>query len=118
MDIIEKNTLSSAGTKPKVKAQAKKSKCQSKTKTHVQLSQGRLDVNDTPVTTRRGYVPPPDRLRHKLNIQEQVQERLRHLAENAIPGKPKINSQRSGSVEVFVPNRDKWPHEFVLCRSK
>ena len=67
------------------------------------------------MSQRRGYVPPPDRLRHELNIQEQVQERLRQLAENAIPGKPKIKSQRGGSVEVFVPHRVKWPHEFILA---
>ena len=59
--------------------------------------------------------PPPDRLRHELNIQEQVQERLRQLAENAVPGKPKIKSQRGGSVELFVPQRVKWPHEFILA---
>ena len=115
VNVWTENTLSSADTKPKVRAQAKKSKCQSKTKTHVQLSQGRSDVNIAPVTTRRGYVLPPDMLRHELNIQDQVQERLRHLAENAIPGKPKIKSQRDGSMEVFVPHRVKWPHEFVLA---
>ena len=62
---------------------------------------------------RRGYVPPPDKLRHELNIQEQLQERLRQLAKNAIPGK--IKSQRGGSVEVFVPHRVKWPHKFILA---
>ena len=115
LDNIEKNTLSSAGAKPKVRLQAKENKCQNKVKTHVQLPQGRSDVNDAPVSQRRGYVPPPDRLRHEINIQEQVQEKLRQLAENAITGKPKIKSQRGGSVEVFVPHRVKWPHEFILA---
>ena len=50
-----------------------------------------------------------------MYIQEQVQEKPRHLAENAKPGKEKIKSQRAGSVEVFVPHRVKWPHEFVLA---
>ena len=66
----------------------------------------------------KGYLPPPDRLKQELNIQEQVQERLGswlrknwHLAENARPGKEKIKSQRGGSVEVFVPHR---VNEFVL----
>ena len=112
LDSIEKNTIPSAGAKPKVRAQARKSKCQNKTKTYVQLPQGKLDVNDAPVMSLRGYVPPLDRLRHELNIQEQVQERL---AENAIPGKAKNKSQRGGSVEVFVPHRAKRPHEFVLA---
>ena len=70
MDSIEKNTLSNAGAKPKVRAQAKKVKCPNKVKAHGQLPQGRSDVNDAPVSQRRGYVPPPDRLRHELNIQE------------------------------------------------
>ena len=66
------------------------------------------------MSQRRGYVPPPDRLRHELNIQEQVQERLRHLAENAIPGKPqKLSPRGVGLWSCFVPHRVKWPHKFV-----
>ena len=84
-------------------------------KPHDPLSQDKSNVNDATVMSCRGYVSPPDRLRHELNIQEQVQERLGHLSENAIPGKGKIKSQRGGSVEVFVPYRVKWPHEFVLA---
>ena len=59
LDSIEKNTLSNTGAKPKVRAQVKKAKCQHKTKTHVQLPQGRLDVSEVPVSQHRGYVPPP-----------------------------------------------------------
>ena len=58
LDSIEKNNFSSAGAKPKVRLQPKKPKCQNKVKTHVQLPQGRSDVNDAPVSQRRGYVPP------------------------------------------------------------
>ena len=113
LDSIEKNTLSNTGAK--VRAQVKKVKSQNKAKTHVQLPQGSSDVTEVPVSQHRGYVPPPDRLRHELNIQEQVQERLRQVTKNAIPGKPKIKSQRGGSVEVFVPHRLKWPHKFILA---
>ena len=60
-----------------------------------------------------GYIPPLDMLRQELQIQEQDQEILRHMAKNARPGQEKIKSQR-GDVEIFVPHRVKWPHEFVL----
>ena len=75
-----------------------KTKCQSKTKAHVSVN-----VSDASVMPRMGFVPPPDKLKRELNIQSHVQERLRHLAENARPGKEKIKSHRGGSVEVFVP---------------
>ena len=65
LDSIEKNTLSNTGAKPKVRAQVKKVKSQSKAKTYVQLPQGSSDVTEVPVSQCRGYVPPPDRLRHE-----------------------------------------------------
>ena len=60
------------------------------------------------------HLPPPDRLKEEARIQAEVQNRLRQLAENSKPGTEKIKSQRGGAVEVFVNNRVKWPHEFVL----
>ena len=57
---------------------------------------------------------PPDKLREEARIQLEVQNRLKQLADQAAPGTDKIKSQRGGSVEVFVKNRVKWPHEFVL----
>ena len=59
-------------------------------------------------------LPPPDKLREEATIQLEVQNRLKQLAEQAAPGTDKIKSQRGGSVEVFVTNRVKWPHEFVI----
>ena len=59
-------------------------------------------------------LPLPDNLREEARIQVEVQNRLKQLAEQAAPGTGKIKSQRGGSVEVFVKNRVKWPHEFVL----
>ena len=35
---------------------------------------------------------------------------------NSKPGTEKIKSQRGGSVEVFVNNRVKWSHQFVLAK--
>ena len=34
--------------------------------------------------------------------------------DNVKPCRDKIKSQRGGSVDVFVTNRVKWPHEYVL----
>ena len=43
-------------------------------------------------------IPPPSRLREEARIQEEVQNRLRHLAYNMKPGIGKIKSQRGGAV--------------------
>ena len=59
-------------------------------------------------------IPPPSRLRGEARIQEEVQSRLRHLADNVKPGMTKLKSQRGGSVDVFVNHKVSWPHEFVL----
>ena len=59
-------------------------------------------------------IPPPSRLREEARIQEEVQSRLRHLADNVKPGMTKLKLQRGGSVDVFVNHKVRWPHEFVL----
>ena len=58
--------------------------------------------------------PTPGQIIADELIQQQVQERLKQLSENISQGKEKIKSQRGGSVDVFVNNRVKWPHEFIL----
>ena len=52
-------------------------------------------------------------LRQDANIQIQVEKRLQELASLNKAG-TKLKSLRGGSVEVLVPNRVKWPHEYVL----
>ena len=59
-------------------------------------------------------IPPPSRLREEARIQEEVQNRLRHLADNVKPGMGRIKSQRGGAVDVFVSQKVRWPLEFVL----
>ena len=59
-------------------------------------------------------LPPPNKLREEARIQLEVQNRLKQLADQARPGTEKIKSQRGGSVKVFVQNKVKWPHKFVL----
>ena len=68
----------------------------------------------TPAIPSVGHLPSLEQLKHESKIQEEVQARLKHLVENAKPGKDKIKSQRGGLVDVFVANRVKWFHEYVL----
>ena len=68
----------------------------------------------TPSIPSVGHLPSLEQLKHEAKIQEEVQARLKHLVDNAKPGRDKIKSQRGGSVEVFIANRIKWPHEYVL----
>ena len=62
-------------------------------------------------------LPNLSSLRQDAYIQSQVDQRLRDLANTATSG-TKIKSLRGGPVEVVVPNRVKWPQEFVLSGSK
>ena len=59
-------------------------------------------------------LPTSRQIKNDELIQQQVQERLKQLSENINQGKEKIKSQRGGSVDVYINNRVKWPHEFIL----
>ena len=61
-------------------------------------------------SVQMAHIPPPSRLREEARIQEEVQSRLRHLADNVKPGMGKIKSQRGGAVDVFVNHKVRWPH--------
>ena len=52
-------------------------------------------------------------LRQDTSVQALVEQRLRQLAD-AEKSSTKVKSLHGGSVEVLVPNRMKWPHEYVL----
>ena len=59
-------------------------------------------------------LPQLHTIRQDLLIQAQVEKRLKELAE---AGTQKQNSLRGGPVEVLVPNKVKWPREYVLSGS-
>ena len=59
-------------------------------------------------------IPPPSCFREEARIQEEVQNRLRHLADNMKPGMGKIKSKSGGAMDVFVSHKVRWQHEFVL----
>ena len=71
-------------------------------------------INDT--TPLKQDLPDLNALRQNLLIQEQVDKRLKELAEIEKTG-IKQKSLRGGPVEVLVPNRVKCPHEYVLSGS-
>ena len=61
-------------------------------------------------------IPDLNVLRQDMSVQALVDQRLRQLADAEKTG-TKIKSLRGGSVDVLVPNRVKWPHEYVLSGS-
>ena len=61
-------------------------------------------------------VPSLHTLRNDRPIQDQIQDRLRELSGIDKRGTDKkIKSQRGGAVNIFVKERVKWPHEYVLA---
>ena len=60
-------------------------------------------------------IPPPASLRQEVRVQQEVQARLRELVYNTHAGNSKIKSQRGGPVDLYINNRVKWPHKFVLA---
>ena len=63
-------------------------------------------------------VPSLQAIKYDQQIQAQVDQRLRELADIAQTGTcNKVKSQRGGQVDVFVRTRVKWPHEFVFSGS-
>ena len=55
-------------------------------------------------------------LRQDPLIQDRLQQRLQELNQLVNTGDQKIKSHRRG-VDIFVTNRVKWPHEYVLSGS-
>ena len=55
-------------------------------------------------------------LRQDVELQAQVEKRLQELTALNKAG-TKNKSLRGGSVDILVPNRVKWPHEYILSGS-
>ena len=63
-------------------------------------------------------LPELHTLRHDRSIQDQVEARIRQLSDTDVRGTdPKYKLQRGGSMDMFVKERVKWPHKFVLAGS-
>ena len=55
-------------------------------------------------------------IRQDRYIQQQVEERIRKLSSLDKKGtEQNIKSQRGGGVDVYVKQRVKWPHKYVLA---
>ena len=63
-------------------------------------------------------IPHLHELRPDIYIQNQVEKRLKDLADSVKTGNCRQKSLRGGSVEVIVPNRVKWPHKYILSGSQ
>ena len=79
-------------------------------------SQVNTSVTLPPPQTTNTTLPDLHAIRQDHLLQKQVEDRLKQLASADATG-TKIKSLRGGPVEVVVPNRVKWPHEFVLSGS-
>ena len=55
-------------------------------------------------------------LQQDVELQAQVEKRLQELTALNKTG-TKVRSLRGGSADVLVPNRVKWPHEYILSGS-
>ena len=81
------------------------------------LCTGQSLASQNPVV-QNTTIPHLQELRQDIYIQTQVEKRLKDLADSVRTGNCKQKSLRGGSVEVIVPNRIKWPHEYVLSGSQ
>ena len=82
-------------------------------------SKKKTSLQAASVTVPPTQVELPDlyRISQDAYIQSQVDQRLKDLANNE-NSDTKIKSLTGGPIEVVVPNRVKWPQEFVLSGSK
>ena len=100
LDSIETNVNKSSGTK-----------------VHSKKAKRKVDSSVTmSPSSQVPQIPDLNALRQDMSVQALVEQRLRQLADTEQKG-TKIKSLHGGSVEVLVPNRVKWPHEFVLSGS-
>ena len=73
-------------------------------------------VDSSATVSPKSQIPDLNILRQDMSVQALVEQRLKQLTETEKTG-TKTKSLRGGSVEVLVPNRVKWPHEYVLSGS-
>ena len=108
LDCLEKKPVKKTSDRSKVKSSKK-------TSTVSVAGSGSVRIDTVRDATASGCMfPSPSDLRQDAKIQQEVQLRLRELADNA--GKGNENKiPEGGSVDVYVGRRIKWLHEFVLA---
>ena len=105
------NTLEKKDVKKDSDLKKKKSSLKKKTDTHA--APVTLPQHQCPSLT----MPNLQSIRQDAFIQSQLDQRLKELTNSDNAG-TKIKSLRGGPVDVVVPNRVKWPQEFVLSGFK
>ena len=103
LQLLEKNNVKKHSDPKKMKGVSKK--------------KASSQVTSVTVPPAQFQMPDLQKIRQDVYIQSQVDQRLRDLANNENSG-TKIKYLRGGPIEVVVPNRVKWPQEFVLSGSK
>ena len=93
----------------KSRSRAKKSVCKPiAASSNLTVSQGEADLQEK--------LPNLQTMQHDRIIQEKVENRLKELPGLNKKGiESKIKSQRGGSLDVYINQRVKWPHEFILA---
>ena len=122
LDQIEQTRCKKTNDPKKVKTSKSKHPSTDKSK-NISAKQG--ETSATPSSTQHqilpqsvDQIPQLHTIRQDLLIQAQVEKRLKELAEAEKSGTHKQKSLRGGPVEVLVPNKVKWPHEYVLSGSQ
>ena len=105
------NTLEKKGAKEDSDLKKKKSSIKKKASPQMAPVTLPLQQHETP------NMPNLADIQNDALIQSQVDQRRKHLTNPDSTG-TKIKSLRGGPVEVVVPNRVKWPQEFVLSGFK
>ena len=121
LDKIEQTHSKKTNDPKKVKSSKKKQTGTDKSKT-TSTNQSKIPAASKPIQQQIlpqniEQLPQLHTIRQDLLIQAQVEKRLKELAEAEKSGTQKQKSLRGGPVEVLVPNKVKWPHEYVLSGS-
>ena len=121
LDKIEQTHSKKTNDPKKVKSSKKKQTGTDKSKT-TSTNQSEIPAASKPIQQQIlpqniEQLPQLHTIRQDLLIQAQVEKRLKELAEAEKSGTQKQKSLRGGPVEVLVPNKVKWPHEYVLSGS-
>ena len=122
LDKIEQTLCKKTNDPKKVKTSKSKHPSTDKSKS---ISAKEGETSATPSSTQHqilpqsvDQIPQLHTIRQDLLIQAQVEKRLKELAEAEKSGTHKQKSLHGGPVEVLVPNKVKWPHEYVLSGSQ
>ena len=121
LDKIKQTRGKKTNDPKKVKSSKKKQTGTDKSKT-TSTNQSEIPAPSKPIQQQIlpqnvEQLPQLHTIRQDLLIQAQVEKRLKELAEAEKSGTQKQKSLRGAPVEVLVPSKVKWPHEYVLSGS-